>query len=291
MIKPEFRTLNYAALLLLHIMAAVFFIPFFMNLAVEGVWANPVHSHGPLVLIISLFLVFQKRQAIASLPSVRVHAGLGILFFSLSFLLFVVGGFTDMIHFKILSFIAIFCGTYTYIFGLKVIKVLLFPIFFMFFMIPIPGVILDPLSSFLKLLVSDFAVEILYQLGYPVAQNGIIILVGSYKLFVADACSGMRTLLMLETLGILYLYLLKHHSLIRNIGLAACIIPISIFANILRVISLILVTFYFGDEAGQGFMHDFASLALFIFGFFLMVSVDSLLRLAIKVSKKRQKHT
>lgn len=139
------------------------------------------------------------------------------------------------------------------------------------------------------MLVSDIAVEILYQFYYPVAQNGIVILVGNYKLFVADACSGMRTLLMLETLGILYLYLIKHDSLIRNISLAILIIPISIFANILRVMTLILITYYFGDEAGQGFMHDFASLALFLFGFFLMVVTDSLLRLIPKFQPKEDK--
>lgn len=290
MIARKFKTANYSSLLFLHIVSAFYYVPFFIDLSFNGAWANPVHSHGPLVLFISLFLVFQKKQKIIELKADEPHSTPGIMFFLGSFLLFVLGGFTDMIHFKILSFICIFCGIYTYTFGWAVLKTLAFPIFFMFFMIPIPAVVIDPLSSFLKLLVSDVAVEILYFFDYPVAQNGIVILVGSYKLFVADACSGMRTLLMLETLGILYLYLVRHPSYIRTVGLAILIVPISITSNILRVISLILITYYLGDAAGQGFMHDFASLALFLFGFVLMISTDSLLRLIPQSNRKADKN-
>ena len=286
MILAEYRTTNYAILFFLHIIAAFFYVPFFIDLSINGAWSNPAHSHGPLVLFASLFLIFQKKSNIAALNTETIYPSWGILFFVNAFFLYVLGGFTDMVHFKILSFISVFCGIYTYIFGFRVIRTLLFPIFFMFLMIPIPGVILDPLSSFLKLLVSDVSVDILYYLGYPVAQNGVVIMVGSYKLFVADACSGMRTLLMLETLGVLYLYLVRHPSHIRTIGLAILIVPISIFSNILRVIMLILITFYFGDAAGQGFMHDFASLALFIFGIALMITTDSILRLISQKSKR-----
>tara|TARA_B100002003_G_scaffold65664_1_gene61015 strand:+ start:179 stop:1054 length:876 start_codon:yes stop_codon:yes gene_type:complete len=290
MIAAKFKTTSYTTLFFLHIITAFYYVPFFIDLSLNGAWSNPVHSHGPLVLLISLFLVFQNKQKLVDLYADETHSTPGVLFFIGSFLLYVLGGFTDMIHFKILSFICIFCGVYTYTFGWAVIKTLAFPIFFMFFMIPIPGVVMDPLSSFLKLLVSDVAVDILYFFDYPVAQNGIVILVGSYKLFVADACSGMRTLLMLETLGILYLYLVRHPSYIRTVGLAILIVPISITSNILRVISLILITYYLGDAAGQGFMHDFASLALFLFGFVLMISTDSLLRLIPQSNRKADKN-
>ena len=83
----------------------------------------------------------------------------------------------------------------------------------------------------------------------------MIIQIGQYQLLVADACAGLNTLFTLEALGLLYLNVIRHSSLVRNIGLALLIIPISFTANVIRVMALTLITFYFGDEAGQGFLH------------------------------------
>jgi len=88
----------------------------------------------------------------------------------------------------------------------------------------------------------------------------------------------MRTLFMLEALGILYLNLVHYKSMLRNIMLPILIIPISFVANVIRVIVLVLITYYFGDEAGQGFMHGFAGIVLFLAGLVIMVGADSLLR-------------
>ena len=88
----------------------------------------------------------------------------------------------------------------------------------------------------------------------------------------------MRTLFMLEALGILYLNLVHHTSLLRNIMLPILIIPISFAANVIRVIVLVLITYYFGDEAGQGFLHGFAGIVLFLAGLVIMVGSDNLLR-------------
>jgi len=101
---------------------------------------------------------------------------------------------------------------------------------------------------------------------------------GQYQLLVADACAGMHTLISLEALGLLYLSLVKHDSLFRNITLATLIIPISFTANVIRVITLVLITYYFGDEVGQGFVHGFAGMLLFIVALIIIMTVDSLLQ-------------
>ena len=103
-----------------------------------------------------------------------------------------------------------------------------------------------------------------------------------YQLLVADACSGMHSLYSLTALGLLYLYLMKHASLVRNAILAACIIPIAIGANIVRVIFLVLVTYHLGDEAGQGFLHGFAGMVLCIAALLLLFVIDSALGLVIR---------
>jgi exosortase/archaeosortase family protein len=99
---------------------------------------------------------------------------------------------------------------------------------------------------------------------------------------VADACAGLQTLLTLEALGLFYLNVVQHTSAVRNVTLALLIIPISFCANVIRVVVLTLITYYFGDAAGQGFLHGFAGMVLFVTALVLILSVDSGLQWAIK---------
>ena len=111
---------------------------------------------------------------------------------------------------------------------------------------------------------------------------------GQYQLLVADACAGLHTLFALEALGLLYLNVFKHQSLARNVTLAVLIVPISFSANVVRVITLCLVTYHLGDEAGQGFLHGFSGIVLFVVALFLTVAVDSLIRLGLQWRNKRK---
>ena len=103
------------------------------------------------------------------------------------------------------------------------------------------------------------------------ARTGVILQVGPYQLLVADACAGLNTLLTLEALGLLYLNLVRHESAARNITLAMLIVPISFAANVIRVIALALITYHFGDAAGQGFLHGFAGMVLFLAALLLIL--------------------
>lgn len=113
----------------------------------------------------------------------------------------------------------------------------------------------------------------------------MILQIGQYQLLVADACAGLQTLFTLESMGLLYLNLVRHGSLFRNIALAILIIPISFFANVIRVITLTLITYYLGDEAGQGFLHGFAGMVLFVSALLLIIGTDSLLRVFSREEK------
>jgi exosortase B len=166
--------------------------------------------------------------------------------------------------------------------GMSALKAMWFPLFFILFMIPLPGVFIDAVTLPMKMAVSYVAENILYWFGYPVARSGVILQIGQFQLMVANACAGMHTLISLEALGLLYLNLVKHDSLFRNITLAILIIPISFTANVIRVMVLTLVTYYFGDAAGQGFVHSFAGMVLFIVALILIMSVDSMLQYADK---------
>ena len=107
-------------------------------------------------------------------------------------------------------------------------------------------------------------------------------------LLVADACAGLHTLLTLEALGLLYLKLVQRGSALRNIGLAVLVVPISFTANVIRVTTLSLITYYFGEEAGQGFLHGFAGMVLFLSALFLIFGLDMMFQSIETFFKRRR---
>ncbi len=126
----------------------------------------------------------------------------------------------------------------------------------------------------------------LYELGYPVARTGVIMSVGPYQLLVADACAGLNSMFTLEALGMLYMNLMNYTNVKRNVTLALLLIPIAFLANIVRVMILVLVTYHFGDEAGQGFVHGFAGMVLFMVALMLMLLTDKFLGLFMPGSRR-----
>ena len=164
-----------------------------------------------------------------------------------------------------------------YFFGWGGLRRAWFPLLFLMFMVPWPGDWIDAVTQPLKLAVSIVAAEILSLFGLPVGRTGVILSLGQYKLLVADACAGLNSLFTLEALGLLYLNLMNYTSAARKVALAILVVPISFIANVVRVIVLALVTLYFGDEAGQGFVHSFAGMLLFAVALALILAVDGLL--------------
>ena len=143
--------------------------------------------------------------------------------------------------------------------------------------------VVDTVTMPMKMAVSYVAELILYGAGYPIARSGVILQIGQYKLLVADACAGLHTLFTLEALGLLYLNLVRHDSLLRNVALAILIVPISFCANVIRVMTLTLVTYHFGDAAGQGFLHGFAGMVLFLSALLLIIGTDSALQFFVRL--------
>jgi exosortase len=108
---------------------------------------------------------------------------------------------------------------------------------------------------------------------------GVMLSIGQYKLLVADACSGLNSMFSLSALGLLYLYLMKYRSWLHNGLLLLAVLPIAFAANVIRVMALVLITYYFGDEAGQGFAHAAAGMVLFVAALMLLMLFDVFLRL------------
>lgn len=257
------------------------YLPTFYNLS-GRLWQSEDHAHGPFVLLITLFLFWQKRAVLLTNKEVENQPLLGGLFFIVGLLLYLLGRSQDILIFDVGSLVPVVIGLILMTRGYKTLMAVWFPVFFLLFLLPIPGFILDAVTLPMKIAVSYVAESILYWFDFPVARNGVVLFVGPYQLLVADACAGLQTLISLEAMGLLYLHLVKHDSFLRNCLLALAIIPISFAANVIRVLALILVTFYFGDDVGQSYLHDFAGLFLFMVALVLIISVDTVLSKFIK---------
>ena len=243
-----------------------------------GLWAKDAHSHGPIMLAVSLWLLVTRWREYQAPPGPAPRTWLAWPAFAIGSVFYVLGRALGIIYFEVFAVIPMMIGLVLLIGGTPMLNKLKFPLFFLVFMVPIPGFVLDPFSQFIKLNISIAVTEVLWFFGYPISHTGVVISIGPYQLLVADACAGMRTLFMLEAMGIFYLNVARHTSALRNITLGLLIVPISFISNMMRVIFLALLTYHFGDEVGQGFLHGFAGLVLFLVGLALITSLDGLLR-------------
>ena len=266
---------------------SVLYLPSLVDLF-RGIWSTDQQAHGPIVLGIACWLIYRKWPDMwhesENQPNAAA-AGWPIFIFGL--LLYIIGRSQDILIFEIGSVIWLLAAILLFMRGSAALKAQWFPLFFMLFMIPLPGAVVDTLTMPKKMAVSYVAEHILFWAGYPIARTGVILQVGQYKLLVADACAGLHTLFTLEALGLLYLNVIRHDSLFRNVTLAILIVPISFTANVIRVMVLTLITYHFGDEAGQGFLHGFAGMVLFLSALLLIIGVDSLLQLGVKLRHAR----
>lgn len=278
----------------------VLYLPTYYDLA-NGLWNSEEQAHGPIVLAVALYLIWVQRAVFlpASATGVEVTSptreggregaprpvlGWSLLVFGL--LLYALGRSQEILLFEVGSQIPVLLGTLLVTLGAAPVRALWFALFFLLFMVPLPGFVVDAATGPLKQYVSVIAELLLYFFGYPIARSGVTLTVGPYQLLVADACSGLHSMFSLSAMGLLYLYLMGHKSWTRNGILIASILPIAFFANIIRVMILVLVTYHLGDEAGQGFLHDFAGVLLFVVALLLLFALDGLLGFFFKPPAK-----
>lgn len=247
-------------------------------------WRSDENAHGPIILAIIGWLIWKERAALFAKPSPPAPAsGLAVLVFGL--LLYIVGRSQEIALLEIGSLALVLTGVLLAMRGWRALRVFWFPILFVAFMVPLPGFLVDAVSGPLKQYVSEIAEQLLYAANYPIARNGVIISIGQYQLLVADACSGLNSMVSLSALGLLYLHLMHRESWLHNGLVFASILPIAFTANIVRVLVLILITYHFGDEAGQGFLHRAAGIVLLIVALIALLLLDGILVRVIKPRK------
>ncbi|WP_287986378.1 exosortase B [Piscinibacter sp.] len=241
-----------------------------------GAWSIETQGHELLVMAIAAWLVWRRREELLALPD-RPALLATTLVFAAALGCYLLGRLLGVFRLELLSIILLPAALVLCFKGWAGLRTIWFALFFLLFTVPLPFSLVLTITGPMKTAVSAVGVQLLQWVGYPVGRTGVIITIGQYQLLVNEACAGLQTMFVLEAMGLLYTNLMNHQSLLRNALLAMLVVPVAFLANVVRVVSLTLITYHFGDAAGQGFLHGFAGMVLFMVALVLVIAVDGLL--------------
>jgi exosortase B len=244
--------------------------------AVNTIWQTDSQAHGAIILLVVVWLFWQQMPALLATPCAPARPA-GWAAFMLGLLLYLVGRTLHISVIELASQIPVILGVLLVLRGWAAVRAAWFPIVFAVFMVPVPGFLVDAITGPLKQWISAITENSLYAVGYPIARSGVMLSIGQYQLLVADACSGLHSMFSLSALGALYMYIAGRASRTHNAVMLLSILPVAFTANLVRVIVLVLITYHFGDAAGQGFLHGAAGIMLLIVALSILMGLDSIL--------------
>lgn len=233
------------------------------------------YSHGFLVPFISGYLAYMRLPELKAAEVKSSNGGLLLVLLGIAMLLL---GWTATEYFTMRSsLVVILAGCVLFLLGWDIFKILLAPLAYLVLMVPIPAVIYDAAAFPLKLFVTKVSVIALKSLGIVIWQEGNILMFPNITLEVADACSGLRSIMSLLALGAAYALVLYSKTRDRVI-LIFSTLPIAVFTNCLRVIATGILAQYFGAAAAEGFFHEFAGFFVFAGAVVMFVALGSVLK-------------
>ena len=245
---------------------------------------NPDYSHGFLIPFLSAFFVWERWKDIRESSVQPTSWGIGLL--GIGLLMLVVGFIGAELYTQRFSLLVVLSGLVLLLFGWNYLWILTLPIGFLIFMIPLPAIVVNSIAFPLQLFAAKSATFCLFSLGIPVLREGNLITLAGTTLEVAEACSGLRSLLSLLALGAVYGYF-SQHQIWKRWALVALSIPIAIIANAFRVSGTGVLAHYWGVEAAEGFYHTFEGWIVFVVAFLLMLVCGTVLSL---IGRHRSSH-
>ena len=225
-------------------------------------WSDPNFSHGFFVPAFAAYVLWEDRDRLYAIQGSPSNWGLLLILMSL--LTLVLGVCGAELFLARISLLLLAAGIVVFLRGWITLRIVLFPLMFLFLMIPIPAIVFNEITLPLQVLASKLSAWLLPYLGVPVFREGNVINLPAMPLEVADACSGIRSLLSLTTLAIMYGYLMEKRIRLRVI-LALASIPIAVGANGLRIVGTGLLVQYWDPDKAQGFFHEFSGWLMFVF--------------------------
>jgi exosortase A len=248
-------------------------------------WDDPNYSHGFVVPLFSGFLIWQRRGDLLGLTPEGSWTGLPVLVGGVGLLLLGDVGAENFLMRS--SLILILAGLVLFHLGRRAFRILAFPLAFLFFMVPLPAIVFYAVAFPLQQLAAQNAASTLDFLGVPVLLDGNVIRLSQVTLGVAEACSGIRSLISLLALAVAWAHLTVA-GVAGMLALVASVVPITIVANAGRVVVTGLIGQQFGIEYAQGFFHTFSGWIIFLVAFACLLGVHGLIRLARAVWPKRR---
>ena len=279
-VRPQSGVQSTVPLWQLGVLAAVSVWLYWPTLAhlVWQWWTDPNFSHGFFVPLFSAFVIWQERARLARIipqPSwtgaVVLLAGLGVL---------IVGRLGAELFLDRFSLLVILAGVLILFWGWNLFRAVLFPWAFLLLMVPIPQIVFNQITFPLQLLASKVAATVLPVLGVPILREGNVINLPSMALEVAEACSGIRSLMSLVALAIIYGYLMEKRLWVRWL-LAVASVPIAVAANSIRIIGTGLLVQYWDADKAEGYFHASWGWIIFVLSLIMLYALHGLIRILL----------
>ncbi len=274
---------NFWLVVILAVATGALYAPVLVRLSQDW-WSDPDYGHGMLVPIFSGYLIWRGIRSYGSLPWRPARLGLFVIFAALGLL--AAGLFGAELFLSRVSFLVLVAGIVLALAGRPLLSAIRFPLLYLLFMIPLPRIIYNQITFPLQLLTSRLAADCLRLAGIAVLREGNLVFVPHYSLEVAQACSGIRSLMSLVALAVAYGYFAETRVWVR-IALAAFMVPVAIFCNGLRVFGAGFLGNSFGPELAEGFFHAFSGWLIFLSAAFVMFAMHGAFATAMKKSRSR----
>jgi exosortase len=234
------------------------------------------YSHGYLIPPIAAYLAWERRHRIASAP--LQPSLFGLIVIGGSALVLALGVLGVELFLTRISLIGMLAGIVLFLFGWKRFWILTFPLAFLLLMIPLPAIVFNQIAFPLQLIASQFGEDVIRAFDIPVLREGNVLMLANMTLEVAEACSGIRSLISLLTLGIVFAYFGDSRGWARAV-IVASTIPVAVASNAARVAGTGVAAHYYGAAAAEGFFHEFSGWIVFIAAFLMMLLVHRIVLL------------
>jgi len=272
------RMVVYATIGLIFLLFAVYY-PVLRNMMHHWRLVED-YQHGFLVVPLAIFFAYERRW---DLEDARIEGSwLGLIPMSIGLLSLTIGRLGTELMTMRSGFVFMLIGLVLLLLGREIFKILAFPLFFLFLMVPLPQSLVNTIAFPLQLIAAQFAVWSLQELNIPALVEGNIIHLAHTELFVHEACSGLRSLMALVTLGVVFAYFFKRGSIWIKLFLVASTIPIAVVVNAFRVALTGFLAHHVGEHAASGAIHDFQGILTFALAFFMLLGEGRLIDLGMK---------
>lgn len=238
-------------------------------------WTTEQGGHAPIIVATGAWLLWRELTT----TKVRARPGnawIGAVALAGFLTIYTVARITGILELEGLAMYAAIISAFYLLVGGQFLRALWFPIAYLAVALPPPDTVVSVITQPLKIAISQAAVTLLHALDYPIASSGVTIQIANYELLVAAACAGLNSIITLSAICLFYVYLRHRSDLPSFLMVGALILPVAIFSNFIRVLTLILITYHMGEAAAQGFLHDFSGLTVFLVALLSIIGVDSL---------------